>query len=92
MQFKRSSIFMKILILVLVVYATATLVSKQEETLALQAQAKELREQIEIIKEENARQRSANQKLDSDEGIESVAREMLGWASDGEIVFYDVSN
>ena len=30
--------------------------------------------------------------LDTDEGVEDVARQKLGWVADGEIVFYDMGN
>lgn len=90
MRFKRSSLLMKILLLVMVVYATVTLVSNQERTTSLRAQVSELQEQIETKREENARLERAISQVQSGEGVEDVAREKLGWASEGEIIFYDV--
>ncbi len=90
MRFKRSSLLTKILILVLVVYATVTLVSLQNQVTAKNAEAEALQAEIAAEKQENLRLEQAIDELDTQEGIEAVARQKLGMVARGEIVFYDV--
>ena len=92
MRFKRSSLLSKILILVLVVYATVTLVSLQSQVTEKEAEAQALQSDITAAKQENLRLEQAIDALDTDEGVAAVAREKLGWVADGEIVFYDIGN
>ena len=92
MRFKRSSLLTKILILVLVVYATVTLVSLQSQVTAKDQEAEILQAEIDAKKQENLRLEQAIEDLDTDEGVEAVARQKLGLVSKGEIVFYDVGN
>ena len=92
MRFKRSSLLTKLLVLVLVVYATVTLVSLQSQVTEKNAEAEVLASSIEAAKQENLRLEQAIDTLDTDEGIEDVARQKLGWVSKGEIVFYDMGN
>ena len=92
MRFKRSSLLTKILILVLVVYATVTLVSLQGQVTEKEAEAQALQSSIEAAKQENLRLEQAIETLDTDEGVEAVARQKLGLVSKGEIVYYDVGN
>ena len=92
MRFKRSSLLTKVLILVLVVYATVTLVSLQSQVTEKEAEAQALQSDITAAKQENLRLEQAIDALDTDEGVEDVARQKLGWVADGEIVFYDMGN
>lgn len=92
MRFKRSSLLTKILILVLVVYATVTLVSLQNQVTIREAEAERLQAEIETARQENLRLEQAIETLDTDEGVETVARQKLGLVSKGEIVYYDVGN
>ncbi len=92
MRFKHSSLMTKILILVLVVYATVTLVSLQNQVAEKNAEAELLQSSIDAAKQENLRLQQAIDTLDTDEGVEAVARQKLGWVAKGEIVFYDMGN
>ena len=92
MRFKRSSLLAKILILVMVVYATVTLVSLQNQVTIREAEAERLQAEIETARQENLRLEQAIETLDTDEGVETVARQKLGLVSKGEIVYYDVGN
>jgi cell division protein FtsL len=92
MRFKRSSLLTKILILVLVVYATVTLVSLQGQVTEKEAEAQALQSSIEAAKQENLRLEQAIDALGTDASVEDIARQKLGWASEGEIVFYDMGN
>ena len=92
MRFKHSSLVTMILILVLVVYATVTLVSLQNQVAEKNAEAELLQSSIDAAKQENLRLQQAIDTLDTDEGVEAVARQKLGWVAKGEIVFYDMGN
>ena len=89
MRFKRSSLLTKLLILVLVVYATVTLVTLQSQVNEKQAQAEALQNTIDATQQENLQAINA---LGTDEGVEAVARQKLGLVAKGEIIFYDVGN
>ena len=92
MRFKRSSLLTKLLILVLVVYATVTLVSLQSQVTEKNAEAAKLESSIAATEQENQRLQQAIDALGTDEGVEAVARQKLGWVAKGEIVFYDMGN
>lgn len=92
MRFKRSSLVTKVLILVLVAYATVTLVSLQSQVTEKEAQAASLQDDITAAQQENLRLEQAINALGTDEGVEAVARQKLGLVAPGEILFYDVGN
>ena len=92
MRFKRSSLLTKLLILVLVVYATVTLVSLQSQVAEKNAEADALESSIAATEQENQRLQKAIDALGTDEGVEEVARRKLGLVSSGEILFIDVGN
>ena len=89
MKFVKSSLLVKLVILILVVYATVTLVS-------LRQQINEKNEQEAILNSSIASTRQENNRLDSidalgtDEGVAAVARDKLGMVEEGDIIFYDV--
>ena len=76
MKLVKSSLLVKLVILILVVYATVTLVS--------------LRKQITATQQENNRIQDSIDALGTDAGVEAVARDKLGMVDEGDIVFYDV--
>ena len=90
MRFKRSSLLTKLLILVLVAYATVTLVTLQSQITEKQALAEELQTSIDATNQENLRLEQAINALGTDAGVEAVARQKLGLVAKGEIIFYDV--
>ena len=92
MRFKRSSLLTKVLILVLVAYATVTLVSLESQVAEKNAEAAALEHSIDAAKQENLRLEQAIDTLDTDEGVVAAARQKLGWVTEGEIVFYDMGN
>ena len=83
MKFVKSSLLVKLVILILVVYATVTLVR-------LRSQISE--SSIASTQQENDRLQSSIDALDTPEGLEQVARDQLGMVSEGEIVFEDVGD
>ena len=92
MRFKRSSLLTKLLVLILVAYATVTLVSLESQVAEKNAEAEQLASSIESAKQENLRLEQAIETLDTDEGVIDAARQKLGWVSEGEIVFYDMGD
>lgn len=92
MRFTRSSLVTKILVLVLVIYAAVTLVSLQGQLQEKNAEADALAGQVTAIEQENQRLEQAIENLDTDEGVEAVARQKLGLVKKNETVFYDVGN
>ena len=90
MKFVKSSLLVKLVILILVVYATVTLVRSQISE--KEAEAAGLTSSIASTQQENDRLQSSIDALDTPEGLEQVARDQLGMVSEGEIVFEDVGD
>ena len=91
MKLIKSSLLVKLVILILVVYATVTLVKLQSRISDKKAEADALTSSITTAEQENGRLQDAIDKLDTPEGVENVARDKLDMAAEGEIIFYDVS-
>ena len=92
MKFVRSSLLVKLILLIVVVYATVTLVSLRRQITEKQAEAAQLTSSITSAEQENSRLNDAIENIDTDAGVEAVAREKLGMVGEGEIVFQDVSD
>ena len=92
MKFVKSSLLVKRIILIVVVYATVTLVSLRRQITEKQAEAAQLTSSITSAEQENSRLTDAIENIDTDAGVEAVAREKLGMVAEGEIVFQDVSD
>jgi len=92
MKFVKSSLLVKLVVLILVVYAVVTLVSLRSQITAKNAQAATLTGNIAAAEQENGRLQEAIDNVDTDEGVEEVAREKLGMVAQGEIVFHDVND
>ena len=90
MKLIKSSLLVKLVILILVVYATVTLVKLQSRISDKKAEADALTSSITTAEQENGRLQDAIDKLDTPEGVENVARDKLDMAAEGEIIFYDV--
>lgn len=91
MKFVKSSLLVKVIILILVVYATVTLVNLRTQISEKNAEAAALTSSIVAAEQENNRLQDAIDSLESDAGTEAVARDRLNMVSDGEITFYDVN-
>lgn len=89
MKFKKSSLWIKLIVLVLVVYAAVTLVLLQSQVNAKQEEAEALSKDIVSAQQEQQRLTDANENIDTDEGVEEVARNKLGMTYPGEITFQD---
>lgn len=92
MKLGRSSLLVKLIILVLAVYATVTLVTLQSQIQDKRAEAASLQAQIVASGQENQRLREAIEVANTKNGVEDIARSKLGLVTEGELVFYDVGN
>ena len=90
MKFVKSSLLVKLVILILVVYATVTLVRLRSQI--NETEAAGLTSSIASTQQENDRLQSSIDALDTPDGLEQVARDQLGMVSEGEIVFEDVGD
>ena len=92
MKFIKSSLLMKLVILILVVYATVTLVRLRTQIADKKEEAASLTSAITSTPQENNRLQDDIDGLETDQGLEDVARGQLGMVSEGELVFQDVSD
>ena len=91
MKLVKSSLLVKLVILILVVYATVTLVSLRKQITEKNEQEAILNSSIAATQQENNRIQDSIDALGTDAGVEAVARDKLGMVDEGDIVFYDVS-
>ena len=92
MKFVKSSLLVKLVLLILVVYATVTLGRLPSQINEKDAEVQGLTSSIARTQQENDRLQSSIDALDTPEGLEQVARDQLGMVSEGEIVFEDVGD
>ena len=90
MKLIKSSLLVKLVILILVVYATVTLVSLRKQITEKNEQEAILNSSIAATQQENNRIQDSIDALGTDAGVEAVARDKLGMVDEGDIVFYDV--
>lgn len=90
MKFVRASLLVKLVILIVVVYAVVTLVSLRSQIAEKNAEAAALTSSISAAEQKNGQLEEAIANADTDEGIMDIARDKLGLVTDGEIVFKDV--
>ena len=89
MKFKRSSLWTKLIVMVVVVYAAVTLVLLQSQVNGKREEAAALSRDIVSAQQEQQRLTDANENIDTDEGVEEIARNKLGMTFPGEITFQD---
>ena len=92
MKLKRASIFTKIVILALIVYATVMLVNTRNQIAAAQQNRAELQAKADAILQENAVLKYDIEHAGDSEIIAEIARSKLGLVKPGEKIFYDVNN
>lgn len=90
MKLVKSSLLVKLVILILVVYATVTLVSLRKQITEKNEQEAILNSSIAATQQENNRIQDSIDALGTDAGVEAVARDKLGMVDEGDIAFYDV--
>lgn len=91
MKSRKSSLITKLIVLALTVYATITLLSLQGQISAAEQKRGELAEQAAVAALENAKLTEALEQY-SEDSTQDIARSKLGLVTQGEIIFYDVSN
>lgn len=92
MKLKHSSIFMKIVILALLVYAGITLSNTKNRITQARADQAQLQSAVDAVRQENAELEYNITHAGDPETIASIARAKLGLVMPGEKVFYDVNN
>ena len=92
MKFKKASIFTKLVIAALMVYAVISLFMVHRQTRQLQDRAAPLQQQVSEMPQSNAELQYQIDHSEDDDMIESVAREKLGLVKPGEKIFYDTSD
>ena len=92
MKLKRASIFTRIVILALIVYATVMLVNTRQQAMRADADRAALQAQVDAMLRENAELQYDIDHADDPEIIAEIARSKLGLVKPGEKIFYDISN
>ena len=89
MRLKKTSIWTKLLIAIVVIYAVVTLVDLQDRVSAANAEVAALEEQVLYAEQEYALVEEELDELGSDQSVMKIARARLGMVEAGEIVFFD---
>lgn len=92
MKLKRSSIFTKIVLLALIVYATVSLVNTKKRAAEAEADRGVLQARVDAMLQENAELEYDIEHAGDPETIAEIARTKLGLVMPGEKIFYDVNN
>ena len=92
MRLKRASIFTKLVVFALLIYATATLINLRNRIETSRAEQENILQQIEEKQVSNAEMEYAIENSEDDEIIADIARDQLGYVAPGEKVFYDTEN
>lgn len=92
MKLKKASIFTKIVILALILYAGVSLSGTKDRIARAEAERAELQAQVDAALQENAELRYDIEHAGDPETIAEIARTKLGLVMPGEKIFYDVSN
>ena len=89
MRLKKTSVWTKLLLVIVVVYAIVTLVDLQDRVSAANAEVAALEEQVLYAEQEYALVEEELTELGSDQSVTKIARSRLGMVEAGEIVFLD---
>ncbi len=92
MKMKRAGIFTKIVILVLIVYATVSLIGLRLKIKEAEAEKALLTQAVEEKTASNADMKYEIEHINDPQTIENIARVKLGLLRPGEKVFYRVSD
>ena len=92
MKLKRSSIFTKIVILALIVYAAISLTTTKSRIATAEADRVLLQAKVDAALQENAELEYDIEHAGDPDTIAEIARSKLGLVMPGEKIFYDVSN
>ena len=89
MRLRKSSLITKLLLLAVMIYAIAMVMTLQPEIDQLQQQRDELAAQVTDAQQKNLELAEDIERIGTDEAIIEIARERLNLVEDGEIVFID---
>ena len=92
MKLKRASIFSKIVILAVIVYAVVLLVNTQNQVTMAERDRDVLQEKVDTMVQQNAELKYDIEHAGDPEIIAEIARGKLGLVKPGERIFYDVRN
>lgn len=92
MRHKRAGIITKLVVLILMVYATVTLINLRTRIDVAEAEMAEKTQDVQETKATVAALHYEIEHRDDPKTIENIARDKLGLLLPGERVFYDVSN
>jgi len=88
---RRSSLITKLIILAVMVFAIAAIVTLQPKINALKNESAALSEEIAGLKQSNQLAQARLDALGTDEAVIAIAREKLNFAFEDEIIFVDRS-
>lgn len=92
MRLRKSSLITKLLILGLMVYAFATIMTLQPQISAQAEERDRLSGEVADAQQANLELQEDIAAMDTDEAIKQIARERLNLVEDGEMVFIDSGN
>lgn len=92
MRLRKSSLITKLLILALMIYAAATIMTLQPQISELNAKKDALLAQVADAQQANLELQEDIAAMDTDEAVIEIARERLNLVEDGEMVFIDSGN
>lgn len=92
MRLRKSSLITKLVILALMVYAVAMIMTLQPQINALNAEREKLSAEVADVEQENLELQEDIAAMDTDEAVIEIARERLNLVEDGEMVFIDSGN
>lgn len=88
---RRSSLITKLIILAVMVFAIAAIVTLQPKINALKNESAALSEEVAGLKQSNQLAQARLDALGTDEAVIAIAREKLNFAFEDEIIFVDRS-
>ena len=92
MRLRKSSMLTKLIILAVAVYAIVMLLGLQAQISQQEAANAALQVLITTTAQENQRLEQAIARVGSREGVEEVARNKLGFVTEGEMIFYNLGD
>ena len=92
MKLRRASIFTKIAVLALIVYACVSIAGLNAQMSQAEEQKRQLQQQVDDAARTNAELQYQIEHSTDDKTIEEVARDKLGLVMQGEKIFVDIGN
>ena len=92
MKLRRASIFTKIAVLALIVYACVSIAGLNAQMSQAEEQKRQLQQQVDDAARTNAELQYQIEHSTDDKTIEEVARDKLGLVMPGEKIFVDIGN